>query len=208
MARYRGPVCRLCRREGEKLFLKGERCFSAKCAIERREGAPGQHGKARQSRSDFKLQLRAKQKARRIFGILEKQFRTYFERAARKKGVTGTELLASLETRLDSVVYRLGFGGSRNQARQIVSHGHVLVNNKCVNIPSYQVAIGDVIAVVDKQKKNINVTAAMEAASSRMIPEWLTLDKGAATGTVNAMPTRQAMPQNIEEQLIVELYSK
>lgn len=208
MARYRGPVCRLCRREGEKLFLKGERCYTGKCAIERREGAPGQHGRGRQSRSDFKTQLRAKQKARRVYGLIERQFRSYFDKAARKRGVTGTELLSCLETRLDNVVYRLGFGVSRNQSRQIVGHGHILVNNKPVNIPSYQVSVGDVIEVVEAQKKNINVVASMESAASRMVPDWLSLDKAAVKGTVNALPTREVMPQNLEEQLIVELYSK
>jgi small subunit ribosomal protein S4 len=208
MALYRGPVCRLCRREGEKLFLKGERCFTSKCAVERRESAPGQHGKARQGRSDYKQQLRAKQKARRIYGVLEKQFRTFFEKAARQKGVTGTELLTRLETRLDNVVYKMGFGLSRNHSRQIVSHGNVMVNNKKVDIPSYQVSVGDVIEIQTKQKQNINVKAAMEFATSRVVPDWLSLDKSAVKGTVNALPTREAMPQNIEEQLIVELYSK
>jgi small subunit ribosomal protein S4 len=198
----------MCRREGEKLFLKGERCYTSKCAVERREGGPGQHGKGRQSRSDFKTQLRAKQKARRVYGLLEKQFRSYFFKAARKKGVTGTELLSLLETRLDNVVYRLGFGVSRNQARQVVGHGHILVNNKRVNIPSYQVSVGDVVEVVEAQKKNVNIVASMESAASRMVPDWLALDKQAVKGTVNALPTREVMPQNLEEQLVVELYSK
>lgn len=208
MARYRGPVCRLCRREGEKLFLKGERCYTNKCAVERRDGAPGQHGKGRQSRSDFKIQLRAKQKARRTYGLIERQFRSYFDKAARKKGVTGTELLSLLETRLDNVVYRLGFGVSRNQARQVVGHGHIMVNNKRVTIPSYQVSVGDVVEVVESQKKNVNIIASMESAVSRMVPEWLSLDKSAVKGTINSVPTREVMPQNIEEQLVVELYSK
>jgi len=208
MAKYVGPVCRLCRREGEKLFLKGERCFTGKCAVERREGGPGMHGMVRQARSDFKMQLREKQKGRRMYGVLEAQFRGCFAKAAKSKGVTGTLLLQMLETRLDNVAYRLGFGLSRKQARQRVQHGHVLVNGKRINIPSYRVSIGDVVEVKDKLKKNVEVIAAMESASSRMIPEWLALDKGSVRGTVNALPTRDVMPQNINEQLIVELYSK
>jgi small subunit ribosomal protein S4 len=208
MARYTGPVCRLCRREGEKLFLKGERCFTSKCAIERREGAPGQHGKARQSRSDFKMQLRAKQKAKRTYGVLERQFRGYFHKASHMRGVTGTDLLGLLETRLDNVCYRLGFGASRQQARQFVTHGHLLVNGKRVNIPSYRVSVGDIVDVCEKSKTNVSLQASIENAASRMVPGWLTLDKASARGTVNALPTREVMPQNITEQLIVELYSK
>jgi small subunit ribosomal protein S4 len=208
MARYIGPVCRMCRRESEKLFLKGERCYTGKCALERREGGPGQHGRGRQSRSDYKLQLREKQKTRRMYGLLEKQFRSYFTAAAHRKGVTGTELLLRLETRLDNVVYRLGFGGSRRQARQLVRHGHVLVSGKKVNIPSYIVSVGDVIEVVEKQKKNVSILSAVESAASRLIPEWLSLEKDALRGTVKSMPTREVMPQSVNEQLIVELYSK
>lgn len=208
MARYVGAVCRLCRREGEKLFLKGERCFTSKCAAERREGGPGQHGHSRQSRSDFRFQLREKQKAKRMYGLLEKQFRLYFKRAVRGKGVTGTKLLEMLETRLDNVAYRLGFGISRRQARQRVRHGHVLVNGKKVNIPSYRVAVGDVIELRSPLKTNVEVKASIDSVAGRFVPEWLSLDKSTLKGTVSAMPQREAMPQNIKEQLIVELYSK
>ena len=208
MARYCEASCRLCRREGEKLFLKGERCYTEKCAVERREGAPGQHGRGRQSHSDYKIQLREKQKVKRMYGMLEEQFKNYAARAARKKGVTGTELLQTLERRLDNLAYRLGFGFSRRQARQLVTHGHVMVNNKVINIPSYLVSPGDTIEVREKSKKDVNVLGAMEAASSRFIPEWLVLDKGAVKGTLKALPTREQLPQNVREQLIVELYSK
>jgi len=208
MARYIGAVCRLCRREGEKLFLKGERCFTSKCSVERREGAPGQHGKGRQAFSDFKIQLRQKQKVRRMYGVLEKQFRASYELAARTKGVTGTALLANLERRLDNIAFRLGFGISRNQARQMVNHGHVLVNGKAVNIASYPVSAGDVVEIREKSKKIASVQAAMQSADSRIIPDWLSLDKTAVRGVVKALPTREQMPQNINEQLIVELYSR
>lgn len=210
MARYIGPVCRLCRREGEKLFLKGERCYSAKCAVERRESPPGQHGKSRSrgGRSDFKAQLREKQKVKRIYGVLEKPFRLIFARAARKTGVTGTELLVNLERRLDNVVYRLGFGSSRKQARQFVRHGHVVVNGKLVDIPSFVVGVGDTVEIEEKSKKNPLIASAMEAAVGRLIPEWLSLEKSEARGTVKAIPTREQLPPTLREQLIVELYSK
>jgi small subunit ribosomal protein S4 len=208
MARYCGSVCRLCRREGEKLFLKGERCYTGKCAVEKREGGPGQHGRGRQAFSNFKIQLREKQKVKRSYGLLEGKFRDTFDRAARTKGVTGTELLVLLERRIDNVVYRLGLGSSRRQARQIVNHGHVLVNGKRVSIPSYTVSTGDVVEVAEASKKNPLVVAAMEAAKSRMIPEWLTLDQAAVRGTVNSVPTREQLPPTIREQLIVELYSR
>jgi len=208
MAKYTGPVCRLCRREGEKLFLKGERCFTGKCAVERREGGPGQHGKGRQSFSDYKVQLRAKQKVKRSFGVLEKQFRAYFDKAARTKGVTGTDLLVNLESRLDNIVYRLGFGTSRSHARQVVNHGHIRVNGRRVNIPSFNVSVGDVIEVSEKGKKDVTIQAAVGLAESRSIPEWLQVEKGAFRGTVEALPTRDQMPQSYQEQLIVELYSK
>jgi len=198
----------LCRREGEKLFLKGERCFTEKCSVERRDGGPGQHGKGRQSHSDFKVQLREKQKVKRIYGMLEKKFRSYFVKASRSKGVTGTELLLNLEKRLDNMVYRLGFAGSRNQARQLVSHGHVTVNGKPVNIASYQVSVGDTIEVRERTKTNVNVVASVELASARQIPQWLMLDKAALKGTVNALPTREQLASTINEQLIVELYSR
>ncbi len=208
MAKYTGPVCRLCRREGEKLFLKGERCFTSKCSVERREGAPGQHGRGRQSRSDYKIQLRAKQKVRRSYGVLERKFREYFQKAAKTKGVTGTELLINLERRLDNVVYRLGFGSSRAHARQVVGHGHIRVNGKRVNIPSFAVSIGDVVEVADGARNDVSIVGAMAAGEARSIPEWLTLERNAFRGTVTAYPTREQMPQSYQEQLIVELYSK
>ncbi len=208
MARYCGSICRLCRREGEKLFLKGERCYTSKCAVERREGGPGQHGKGRQSFSNFKQQLREKQKLKRIFGLLEKPMHNYAERALSTKGVTGTELLQNLERRLDNIVYRLGFGFSRRQARQLVTHGHVIVNNKTINIPSFPVSVSDVIEIKEKTKKNIYVTSAMEAASSRFLPEWLSLDKAAVKGELKALPSRDQMSQNIRESLIVEHYAR
>ena len=208
MARYRGPVCRLCRREGEKLFLKGERCYTSKCAVERREGGPGQHGKGRQAFSDYKVRLREKQKVKRIYGVLERQFRGYFERAARSKGVTGTQLILNLERRLDNITYRLGFGISRKDARQLVIHGHVFVNGRAINVPSYLVDQGDVVEVAPKLKNNVEVQAAMSSAQARIIPEWLSLDKENAKGMVKALPNREQMPQGINEQLVVELYSR
>lgn len=208
MAKYIGPVCRLCRREGEKLFLKGDRCYSAKCAIERREGVPGQHAKGRQSFSDFKVQLREKQKVKRMYNLLEKKFRSYYDIAASSKGVTGTQLLVGLESRLDNIAYRLGFASSRRQARTMVSHGIVLVNGKAVNAPSYSVSAGDIVEVREKSKKVITILASMDAAQGRLVPEWLTLDKENVKGTVNALPTREQLTQSINEQLIVELYSR
>ena len=208
MARYCGSVCRLCRREGEKLFLKGERCFTGKCAVEKREGGPGQHGRGRQAFSNYKIQLREKQKVKRSYGLLETKFRNTFERAAATKGVTGTELLVLLERRLDNVVYRLGFGSSRRQARQVVNHGRILVNGKRVSIPSYTLSPGDVVEVAEKGKTNPLIVAAMEAAKSRVIPEWLSLDQAAVRGTVNSVPTREQLPPTVREQLIVELYSR
>ncbi|MCI5064312.1 30S ribosomal protein S4 [bacterium] len=208
MAKYTGPVCRMCRREGEKLFLKGERCYTSKCSIERREGGPGQHGKGRQQFSDYKVQLRAKQKVRRSYGILERKFRDYFQVAAKSKGVTGTELLVQLETRLDNIVYRLGFGTSRAHARQVVNHGHMKVNGKRVNIPSYRVKVGDTVEVSEKARENVTIAAAVSLGESRSIPEWLTLDRDQFRGTVVALPNREQMPQSYQEQLIVELYSK
>jgi len=208
MARYTGAVCRFCRREGEKLFLKGERCYTSKCAMERREGGPGQHGRGRQSFSDYKVQLREKQKAKRIYGVLERQFRSYYHKAARAKGVTGSALLLSLERRLDNIVFRLGFAASRPQARQLVRHGLVLVNGKRVNFPSYPVAAGDIVEIRGKNKGNVNIQAAMNSALSRIIPEWLSLDKEAVRGTVLAVPTREQIGSALREQLIVELYSR
>lgn len=207
MARYIGPVCRICRREGEKLFLKGERCF-AKCTLDKREGRPGQHGKGRQSFSNFKVQLRQKQKTKSMYGVAEKQFRGYYAVASKSKGVTGTELLTQLELRLDNVAYRLGFGASRRQARQVVRHGLLLINGKKIDIPSYILKVGDTVEVKESQKQAIIIVSAVSAAKSRLIPEWLSLDDGALKGTVKAVPDRQQMPQNINEQLIVELYSR
>jgi small subunit ribosomal protein S4 len=198
----------LCRREGEKLFLKGERCYTGKCSVEKREGGPGQRGRGRQAFSNFKVQLREKQKVKRSYGLLEARFRATFEKAAAAKGVTGTELLVLLERRLDNVVYRIGLGSSRRQSRQIVTHGHILVNGKRVSVPSYSVSPGDVVEVAEKSKKNLLVVAAMEAARSRVVPEWLSLDQQAVRGTVNSVPTREQLPPTFREQLIVELYSR
>jgi small subunit ribosomal protein S4 len=208
MARYLGPVCRLCRREGEKLFLKGERCYTGKCAVERRPGAPGVHGQARQSTSGYKTQLREKQKTKRIYGLVEKGFKKYYTEASRRRGVTGSQMLIDLERRLDNIVYRLGFGFSRRSSRQLVSHGLVLVNGKPVTIASFLVREGDSVEVIENAKKNVNVQGSMAAASSRIIPEWLSLDKDAVRGTVVALPKREQFAQNINEQLIVELYSR
>jgi small subunit ribosomal protein S4 len=208
MAKYCGAACRMCRREGEKLFLKGERCYSNKCAVERREGVPGQHGKGRQAFSDYKVQLREKQKVKRIYGMLEKSFRSAYAKASTAKGVTGTEMLVIFERRLDNIVYRLGFGASRRQSRQMVNHGLVLVNGRRVTIPSYQVNMGDVVEVHERSKQDMTVQASMLAAESRVIPEWLSLDKASVKGTINALPSRAQMTQSINEQLIVELYSR
>ena len=209
MARYTGPVCRLCRREGMKLFLKGERCFKPSCAIEKRNFAPGQHGRDRKAKIiGYGLQLREKQKVKRIYGVLENQFRSYFEKAARHKGVTGENLLAQLERRLDNVILRLGFASSHDQARQLVRHGHVLVNAKKVNIPSFQVAIGQEISVKDKMKKNVQVAGAMELAGGRGTPHWLELNAENATGRVLSLPKREDINLPIQERMIVELYSK
>ena len=210
MARYIGPVCRLCRREGMKLFLKGERCHSEKCAIERRNFPPGQHGHDRRRRIiGYGLQLREKQKARRVYGVLERQFRRYYEKAARMKGITGENLLALLERRLDNTVYRLGFGTSRAQARQLVRHGHILVNGRKVNIPSYQVKENDVIEVKEKSRKNPTILAALEATAHQPTPSWLEVDREALKGRVIGSPKREELVQiQLNEQLIVELYSK
>jgi small subunit ribosomal protein S4 len=209
MARYRGPVCRLCRREGMKLFLKGERCYKEKCAIERRNAPPGQHGMGRRRKvRAYGLQLREKQKLRRIYGILETQFRGTFDEANRRKGVTGTNLLQLLETRLDNVVYSLGFATSRTQARQLVRHGHIEVNGGRVNIPSYRVKPGMEIGVREKSLKNPHVTEAVEFAQGRGIPAWLELDASALKGKVLENPTREDIRFPIQEQLIVELYSR
>jgi len=208
VARNLDPKCRQCRREGEKLFLKGEKCFTDKCAIERRSYAPGQHGQKNVRISDFGRQLREKQKIRRIYGVLERQFRKGYKEAARKKGVTGEALLQDLERRLDSVVYRMGFGASRTEARQIVRHNGILVNGKRVNIPSYLVRAGDVVEVADKSKPQLRIKAAVEAAESRGYPEWIEVDIKALKGTFKAVPQRSELPSTINESMVVELYSK
>jgi small subunit ribosomal protein S4 len=209
MARYVGPVCRLCRREGIKLFLKGERCYTEKCAIEKRNLPPGQHGKARKQKLvGYGLQLREKQKVKRIYGVLENQFRRYFEDASRIRGNTGVTLLQSLERRLDNVVYRLGLATSRAQARQLVRHGHFQVNGKKVDVPSYSVRAGDEIAARPKSQKNTSIVHAMDEVKGRGIPEWLLFDAEKVGGRVSAVPTRDQINLPVQEQLIVELYSK
>lgn len=208
MANYTGSVCRLCRREGLKLFLKGERCFQEKCAIEKRAYAPGQHGKRRIKTIGYGLQLREKQKVKRMYGVLERQFSNYFKKAERIKGITGENLLSFLERRLDNVVYRLGFASSRNQGRQLVNHGHITVNNKKVTIPSFLVKVGDVISVKEKSQKIEAIQVSLEGAKGRGIPAWLDLEADQFTGKVLALPARQDISLPIQEQLIVELYSK
>ena len=209
MARYIGPVCRLCRREGMKLFLKGERCYTEKCAIEKRNVPPGQHGRARRAKVvGYGIQLREKQKVKRTYGVLENQFRRYFEAADRQKGITGALLLQMLERRLDNVVYRLGFATSRPQARQLVRHGHFTVNGKKVDIPSYQVRQGDIVAIRTTSAENPTIQHAMEEVKGRGVPEWLALDGGGQAGRVSQLPTREQINLPVQEQLIVELYSK
>jgi small subunit ribosomal protein S4 len=209
MARNLDAKCRQCRREGEKLFLKGEKCFTDKCAIERRSYAPGQHGqRSGQRMSDYGKQLREKQKIRKIYGVLERQFRKTYAEASRSKGVTGERLLQLLETRLDSITYRMGFGASRTESRQLVRHNGVRVNGKRVNIPSYQVKPGDVIEVTDKAKAQLRVKAAAEAAESRGIPEWLEVDAKALKGTFKTLPARTDLSSSINESLVIELFSK
>jgi small subunit ribosomal protein S4 len=209
MARYIGPVCRLCRREGMKLFLKGERCYTEKCAIEKRNFPPGQHGKSRRAKlSGYGLQLREKQKVKRIYGVLEDQFRRYFESAERTRGITGEMLLQLLERRLDNVIYRLGLATSRSQARQLVRHGHFLVNGKKVDIPSYSVRQTDVITVLSRSQKNVTIEHAIEEVKGRGIPGWLSFDSASMSGRIVSMPTREQINLPVQEQLIVELYSK
>ena len=209
MARYTDSSCRLCRRENLKLFLKGDRCYGDKCAIERRPYPPGQHGQRRGGKfSDYRLQLREKQKVKRIYGVLEKPFRRYYYRAEKQKGITGTNLLILLECRLDSVIYRMGFASSRKQARQLIRHNHFLVNNKKVNIPSYQTKVADVIQVKEGSSKVPSVLEAMETVVRRGIPEWIEVEKENLKGTLKAFPNREDLTMPIQEQLIVELYSK
>ncbi|HWP64545.1 MAG TPA: 30S ribosomal protein S4 [Candidatus Limnocylindria bacterium] len=208
MARYTGAVCRQCRREGLKLFLKGERCYTDKCAIERRNYPPGEHGQARPKFSEYSIQLREKQKLRRIYGVLEGQFRRYFQMADRAKDVTGEALLQLLERRLDNVVYRLGFATSRSEARQLVRHGHFRVNGRKVNIPSYLVRAGDTVAVREKSRQVARIQEAMELAQRRGVPEWLDVTPEAFSGRMKALPTRADLTLPVNEKLVVELYSK
>jgi len=209
MARYIGPVCRQCRREGMKLFLKGERCYAEKCAIEKRNTPPGQHGKARKAKlAGYGLQLREKQRVKRIYGVLENQFRRYFESAERQRGITGELLLQKLECRLDNVVYRLGFATSRSQARQLVRHGHFSVNGKKADIPSLLVRESDVVGVRARSQKNVFVLHAMEEVKGRGIPEWLSVQPEQMSGRVVRLPSRAQINLPVQEQLIVELYSK
>jgi ribosomal protein S4, bacterial/organelle type len=209
VARNLDPKCRQCRREGEKLFLKGEKCFTDKCSVERRSYAPGQHGqKSGQRLSDYGVHLREKQKIRRIYGVLEGQFRSVYREADRRKGVTGENLLQLLESRLDSVVYRMGFGASRSESRQVVRHNGILVNGHRVNIPSFQVRPGDVVELTEKARGSLRVKAALEAAEGRGFPEWLEVDAKAGKGTFKARPQRSELPSTINESLVIELYSK
>ena len=209
MARYTGPVCRLCRREGLKLFLKGERCYTGKCAVDRRPQLPGQHGQARAKKpTEYGLQLREKQKARRMYGVMENQFRSYFDQAVRKKGMAGENLLILLERRLDNVVFHLGFASSRPEARQLVNHGHFTINGKKVNIASYSVRVGETVAVKEGSKSSPRVKQLLENLGSRTVPGWLSLDANTAAGTVVALPTREDIQIPIQEHLIVEKYSR
>ncbi|MEI8384873.1 MAG: 30S ribosomal protein S4 [Nitrosomonadaceae bacterium] len=208
MARNLDPKCRQCRREGEKLFLKAEKCFTDKCSIERRNYAPGQHGQKSGRLSDYGVQLREKQKIRRMYGILERQFRNSYKLADRQRGITGENLLQLLECRLDTVSYRMGFGGSRSEARQIVRHNAILVNGRRVNIPSYQVKPGDVLEVTEKARNHLRIKSALEAAEQRTFPEWITMDVKAMKGTFKAKPERSELPSTINESLVIELYSK
>ena len=209
MARDTGSSCRLCRRENLKLFLKGDRCYGDKCAFERRPYPPGQHGQRRGGKlSDYKMQLREKQKVKRIYGVLEKQFRRYYYGAEKQKGITGTNLLILLECRMDNVVYRMGFASSRKQARQLIRHNHFLVADKKVNIPSYQVKVGDVIQIREGSQKVPAFLESLETVVRRGIPEWMEVDKENFRGTLKALPNREELTMPIQEQLIVELYSK
>lgn len=210
MARYTGAVCRLCRREGQKLFLKGDRCYTSKCPMgeKKRPYAPGQHGQGRKKMSEYALQLREKQKAKRFYGILEKQFESYFEKANKMPGITGENLLQILESRLDNVAYRLGFATSRAEARQLVLHGHFTVNGKRVNIPSYLVKAGDVVAICDKSRSSTKIKAVLESTASRVVPKWLDLNRDTLEGKVVTLASRDDIDLEVEEHLIVELYSK
>jgi small subunit ribosomal protein S4 len=208
MARYIGPVCKLCRRERTKLFLKGARCESSKCAIERKPYPPGEHGRGRIRETQYLVQLREKQKARRIYGVLEKQFRGYYKEAARQRGITGETLLRILESRLDNVVYRSNLAESRAQARQLVSHSHFRVNGKKVDVPSYRVRAGDVISLRDRSKDLLVIQHAIDTSAQRSVPEWLDVDTSAKKITISDLPNRAQIDTQVQEQLIVELYSK
>ncbi len=208
MARYCGSVCRICRRENQKLFLKGDRCYTDKCAFERRGYPPGQHGLGRIKFSEYGLQLREKQKIKRMYGLVEKQFRNLFEKASKRKGITGELLLTMLERRLDNVCYRSGFANSRTEARLLVRHGHFTVNGACVDIPSYQIKKGDVVGVAEKSKSVTRILGALEAVKRREIPQWLELDSGAHQSRVRDLPSRDDITAPVEERMVVELYSK
>ena len=208
MARYIGPVCRLCRRETEKLFLKGERCQKNSCSVSKRAYAPGQHGQMKKKMSEYGLQLREKQKAKRIYGVLETQFANYFDKADSISGITGENLLRLLEMRLDNAVYRLGYGRSRSEARQVVRHNHILVNGKRVNIPSYQLKVGDTVEICEKSKSMDRFKNILEVTGLRLVPEWLTADHPNLSGTISAMPNRDQIDIPVHETLIVEFYSK
>jgi small subunit ribosomal protein S4 len=210
MARYTDSVCRLCRREGVKLFLKGDRCFKEKCAVDRRAYVPGQHGQSRRPRkaSNYQLQLREKQKIKRIYGMLEKQFRNLYHKAAQRPGVTGDNLMRMLESRLDNIVYRMGFAKSRAQARQLVGHGHVRVNGRKVDVPSYLVRAGDEVSLKEKTRANAYVLEALESVQGRGLPEWLEVEPANAVGRVTQLPLRDQIEQEVNEQLVVELYSR
>ncbi len=208
MARYTGAVCRLCRREGQKLFLKGERCYSEKCSVGIRGYAPGQHGQGRKKSSEYGMQLRAKQTARRFYGVQENQFYHYFEIAEKKQGITGDNLLKILESRLDNVVYRVGFASSRAEARQLVGHGHFEVNGKRVDIASYLLRAGDVVSICEKSRGSEKIKAVVEANSARPVPQWIDVDREQLTAKVIALPTRDQIEAPVDEQLIVEFYSK
>ncbi len=208
MARYRESTCRLCRREGLKLFLKGDRCYSEKCAFERRGFAPGDHGQIRKKFSDYGVQLREKQKLKRMYGLLEKQFHGYFVKADRQKGITGTNLLLLLERRLDNMVFRMGFANSRTEARQLIRHNHFLVGEKPVNVPSYLIKVGDEIRVREGSRKVERIIEAMETVARRGIPQWLEIDKTNFRGVVKTLPAREELTMPVKEQLVVELYSK
>ena len=208
MARYTESVCRLCRRENLKLFLKGERCYTDKCAIERRNYPPGEHGQGRPKFSEYSIQLREKQKVKRIYRLMESQFRRTFDQASRIKGITGETLLVFLERRLDNVTYRLGFASSRAEARLLVRHGHILVNGKRLNIPSYQVRVGDVISVKEQSRQMARILTAMEGVQRRGVPDWAELDRDNCSGRIKILPTGSDITMPINEKLIVELYSK